>query len=47
MEEQKPKNQEEKFLEKSGLEHIREVSTIMPTMIDDSIDDKEIKRDLS
>ena len=47
MEEQKPKNQEEKFLENSGLEHIREVSTIMPTMIDDSIDDKEIKRDLS
>ena len=47
MEEQKTKNQEEKFLENSGLEHIREVATIMPTMIDDSIDDKEIKRDLS
>lgn len=47
MEEQKVKNQEEKFLENSGLEHIREVATIMPTMIDDSIDDKEIKRDLS
>lgn len=47
MEEQKVKNQEEKFLENSGLEHIHEVATIMPTMIDDSIDDKEIKRDLS
>ena len=47
MEEQKPKNQEEKFLENSGLEHARDVKTIMPTMIDDSIDDKEIKRDLS
>ncbi len=47
MEEQKPKNQEEKFLENSGLEHARDVATIMPTMIDDSIDDKEIKRDLS
>ena len=47
MEEQKVKNQEEKFLENSGLEHIRDVATIMPTMIDDSIDDKEIKRDLS
>ena len=47
MEEPKVKNQEEKFLENSGLEHLREVSTIMPTMIDESIDDKERKRDLS
>ena len=47
MEEQKTKNQEEKFLENSGLEHVKEVATIMPTMIDDSIDDREIKRDLS
>lgn len=47
MEQEKPKNQEEKFLENSGLEHVHDVATIMPTMIDDSIDDKEIKRDLS
>ena len=47
MEEHKSKNQEEKFLENSGLEHVREVATIMPTMLDESIDDKEIKRDLS
>lgn len=47
MEEQKTKNQEEKFLENSGLARSQDVPTIMPTMIDDSIDDKEIKRDLS
>ena len=43
----KVKNQEEKFLENSGLEHYKEQATIMPTMIDDSMDDKEIKRDIS
>ncbi len=47
MEEQKTKNQEEKFLESSGLEHIKEVPTITPTMIDEGIDDREIKKDLS
>jgi len=43
----KSKNQEEKFLENSGLEHYKEQATIMPTMIDDSMDDKEIKKDIS
>lgn len=47
MEEEKPKNQEEKFLENSGLEHAKDVVTIMPTMIDDSMDDREVKRDIS
>ena len=47
MEEQHTKNQEEKFLEESGLETIREVNTIMPTMIDDSVDDREVKKDIS
>lgn len=47
MEEQHTKNQEEKFLEESGLETIREVNTIMPTMIDDSVDDREVKQDIS
>ena len=47
MEEQHTKNQEEKFLEESGLKTIREVNTIMPTMIDDSIDDREVKQDIS
>ena len=47
MEEEKPKNQEEKFLENSGLEHAKDVVTIMPTMIDNSMDDREIKRDIS
>lgn len=47
MEEQKNKNQEEKFLENAGLEHYKDTVTIMPTMIDESIDDREIKRDLS
>jgi hypothetical protein len=47
MAEEKQKNQEEKFLENSGLEHVKEVVTIMPTMIDDSIDDREVKRDIS
>ena len=44
MEEENPKNQEEKFLENSGLEHAKDVVTIMPTMIDDSMDDREVKR---
>ncbi len=33
--------------ENTPLQPIQEISTIMPTMIDDSIDDPEIKRDIS
>lgn len=47
MEEEKVKPQKEKNLENSGLEHVQDVVTIMPTMIDDSIDDREVKRDIS
>ena len=47
MDNQKPKNQEEKFLESSGLEHIHEVVKITPTKIEEGIDDTNIKRDLS